>query len=305
MCQRYTRGDVWRSARPANLVHIERSNKSALQKRNLKQTPGRTGNRLSASRLIAAVLSCRPSRWNLGAFPEQRASSFIFPRYADDSWMGDERLWQDYDKKPNPKNRLSPGGDTSSASADVRSIPVLFAKLRPPCLLPPSTRYSSITATSNKTVRDFLLSRLRASPLANQPAASPSNPNGIFSYRAAYQIQIQVMDKCAPAEAPERLLLLSINMFSEPLCPVGIYDIMRSIRRPTWATRPPITQSHFFFFRWTVSLSPLVCTSRCWQSGNNPFSPWGDFYVVFSSTYSVNACLRGPLMLAKPFWSAC
>lgn len=62
----------------------------------------------------------------------------------------------------------------------------------------PHARYSSISAIPNKPVLDFSLSLVRASPLATHPAASPRNPNGIFSYQAAYQIQIPVMDKCGP-----------------------------------------------------------------------------------------------------------
>lgn len=100
----------------------------------------------------------------------------------------------------------------------------------------------------------------------------------------------------APADAPERLPLLSINVLPERLCPAGMYDIMRSIRRPSWVTRPPIAQSQFFFdgggvdgqfiptrvFEWMPS----------WHSGNNPFSLGGCFFGPFPKTYCKYAFVR-------------
>lgn len=159
-----------------------------------------------------------------------------------DLWMVDERLWQkDYDKKANPKNILSAGGDTSSACADVRFIPVFFTM---PCPFAYSLLVLDIHQYPPPPINPFWISH----PLWRPTQLHlPATLMAFSHIRQLIKSKFQWWINVALADAPERLLLLSINVLPERLCPAGMYDIMRSIRRPSWVTRPPIAQSQFFF----------------------------------------------------------
>lgn len=206
------------------------------------------GDRLAVSRLIAAVLSCHPSD-ETSACSLRGRSILHLPIYADDSWMVDERLWwKDYDKKPNPKNRLSAGGDTSSACADVRSIPVFFAMPRP-------SAYSLLALDIHQypppPINPFWISHcLSFEPPLWRPTQLhlPTTLMAFSHIRQLIKSKFQWWINVAPADAPKRFLLLSINVLPERLCPAGMYDIMRSIQWPSWVTRPPIAHSQFFFW---------------------------------------------------------
>lgn len=75
--------------------------------------------------------------------------------------------------------------------------------------------YLSLSAILNKPVLDLdIVSHLSLSP-GGPPSCIPCQSNGIFSYQAAYQIQIPMMDKSPLADALEWRLLLSINVLPD------------------------------------------------------------------------------------------
>ena len=128
---------------------------------------------------------------------------------------------------------------------------------------------------------------IEAFPPAAHPAASPCQSNDIFSYQPAYQIQIPMMDKSASADAPECLLLLSINVLPDDCVLLGCMTLWGPFGGPAELRRLhslKVNFRHWSLFRNLRSpgkaqfIPPRVSYVCCSLYEVEPFSPlisWG------------------------------